>query len=84
MQTMSQASDPITVFQQAKEAGNISVTGNNMFSNLKVNAGSSNMDMLKFFLGVLSDQGSPNRGIQPGTNRDNTSPKVQTWSQPLA
>ena len=57
MQTISQASDPITAFQQAKEAGNITITGNNVLSNLKVNAALSSMDVLKFFYGVLFGQG---------------------------
>jgi hypothetical protein len=57
MQTISQASDPITAFQQAKEAGNITITGNNVVSNLKVNAALSSMDVLKFFYGVLFGHG---------------------------
>jgi len=57
MQTISQASDPITAFQQAKEAGNITITGNNVLSNLKVNAALSSMDVLKFFYGVLFGHG---------------------------
>jgi hypothetical protein len=55
--TISLASDPITAFQQAKEAGEISITGNNFFSNLKLNAALSNIDMLKFFYGILFGQG---------------------------
>ena len=56
MQTISSASDPITAFQQAKEAGNISITGNNFFSNLKLNAALSSMDLLRSFYGVLFGQ----------------------------
>jgi hypothetical protein len=51
--TMSQSPDPIAAFQQAREAGNISITGNNFVSNLKVNAALSNMDLLKLLDGVL-------------------------------
>jgi hypothetical protein len=57
MQTISQASDPITAFQQANEAGNITITGNTFLSNMKVNAALSSMDLLKFFYGVLFGQG---------------------------
>lgn len=56
MQTISSASDPIMAFQQAKEAGNISITGNNFFSNLKLNAALSSMDLLRSFYGVLFGQ----------------------------
>ena len=57
MQTISQASDPITAFQQAKEAGNITITGNTFLSNMKVKAALSSMDLLRFFYGVLFGQG---------------------------
>jgi len=57
MQTISQASDPITAFQQANEAGNITITGNTFLSNMKVKAALSSMDLLKFFYGVLFGQG---------------------------
>jgi hypothetical protein len=56
-QTISHASDPITAFQQAKEAGNLTITGNNVFSKLKVNAALSSMDLLKFFYGVFFGNG---------------------------
>jgi hypothetical protein len=55
--TISLASDPITAFQQAKEAGKISITGNNFFSNLKLNVALSNMELLRFFYGVFFGQG---------------------------
>lgn len=51
--TIRSASDPITAFQKAKDAGNITITGNNFFSNLKLNAALSSMDVLRFFYGVL-------------------------------
>jgi hypothetical protein len=53
IQTMSQSPDPIAAFQQAREAGNVSITGNNFLSNLKVNTALSNMDLLRLFDGVL-------------------------------
>jgi len=53
IQAMSQSPDPITAFQKAKEAGTISITGNNFLSNLKVKTALSNMDLLKLFDGVL-------------------------------
>jgi len=53
IQTMSQSRDPITAFQQAREAGSISITGNNFLSNLKVNTALSNIDLLRLFDGVL-------------------------------
>ncbi len=54
MQTISNASDPIMAFQEAKEAEDITITGNNDVSNLKVTAALSSMDILRFFYGVLS------------------------------
>ena len=56
-QIISHASDPITAFQKAKEAGNITITENNVISNLKVNMALSSMDVLKFFYGVLFGHG---------------------------
>jgi hypothetical protein len=53
IQTTSQSPDPIAAFQQAREEGSISITGNNFLSNLKVNTALSNMDLLKLFDGVL-------------------------------
>lgn len=57
IQTISHSSDPIKAFQQAKEAGDISITGNNFFTNLKINVALSSMDLLRFFYGVLFGQG---------------------------
>jgi hypothetical protein len=57
IRTISNASDPITAFQHAKEAGNISITGNNFFTNLKINAALSSVDLLRFFYEVLSGKG---------------------------
>jgi hypothetical protein len=53
IKTTSQSPDPIAAFQQAREAGSISITGNNFLSNLKVKTALSNMDLLKLFDGVL-------------------------------
>jgi hypothetical protein len=53
IQTMSQSYDPIAAFQQAREAGNVSITGNNFLSNLKVKTALSNIALLKLFDGVL-------------------------------
>jgi hypothetical protein len=57
MQTISHASDPITAFQQAKEAGNITITGSNYLKVYFLDAALSNMDLLRFFYGVLFGQG---------------------------
>ena len=53
IKTTSQSPDPIAAFQQTREAGSISITGNNFLSNLKVKTALSNMDLLKLFDGVL-------------------------------
>ena len=54
IQTLSQSPDRITAFQQARDAGDISITGNNFLSNLKVNAALSNIDLLSLFDGILN------------------------------
>jgi hypothetical protein len=53
IQAMSQSPDPIAAFQQARNAGNVSITGNNFLSNLKVNTALSNMDLLRLLDGIL-------------------------------
>jgi hypothetical protein len=56
IQSVSSSSDPIAAFKQAKEAGNITITGTNFLSNLKVNAALASMDLLKSFYGVIFGQ----------------------------